>query len=1234
MKTLASVLRLMTAVMAGSASVAALTITTPAWAQSITFPANAGVINVRDFGAVGDGVADDTAALNAAMNAPRPSGSSAKTVYIPDGVYRVTNTVAFPTSRITLQGQSRAGTIIKLSDNAANFQNASAARHVLSTRLDTGFSANEFRVSIFDLTVDSGIGNAGAMGVKFHPNNQGSLRNVTIRSTDPNRIGVIGLDLNGTDKGPGMIRNVAIAGFDTGVSFGGTEYGYVFENLTLNNQRVVGLRNIWECISIRGLTSTGSVPVIEQDLVTQNNFAWAVLTVIDANLTGTGAASTIPALDLRGSGVYLRNIQSTGFAAALRDDGTLVPGSTIPGEYVMPRPLSIWSQPGGGATTTQPLSLNLPVLDTPEVPWDPPATWASVTTFGATPNDGIDDSAGIQAAIDSGATTVYLPVGTYNLASSVRLRGNLRRLMCMESSFTILTPLASSSNPVFIVENGAAPVVVVERFDDNTIGASGTYPYFEHSVSARTLVVRNAIFGTAYRGNGPGTVFAEDLTFNDWRIGPGHTLYFRQANPENEGVKITNTGGTAWILGIKTEKAGTVVETFAAGPGPAGPGRTEVLGTLVYPVDRLPLQQPMFRAVDSELSVDIGESSFSNDSNHSVVIEHEINGVKRRLRDTETNGRVGFFFGATLGLYSGRLPSPLPPAYPPASNRYDFNESSGTTGADALGGRDAALAGGATFVPGRFANALRLDGVNGAASIPTSVGSPVLSTEQGAISLWINSSFNFTDQGMILYGSDTTDPNANGGGNQNELHLNFAPGGGLNFFIEGGGSDLNIGTGTPFNDGQWHHVVVSWDRAAATPDGLGEGYSEMFVDGRRVSWTRTTFNSFPISAALRLGRPNAATRFYNGLIDDLRLFNRRVGHGEAMDLYFGGLGFTNYAPAVNAGPDNVVQTPSFTIPMRGEVADDGQPTPPGNVPLNVSWSVVSGPSNAVVFAPPTSPTASATFPINGTYVLRLTASDGVNTTTDDVSILVVNPLPPPWDNDDVGGANAIGYATTPDAGRSFTVFGAGGGPGGFFDGLHYVYQQLTAFSNVEVQARITDLPCGNTGNAGVMYRQQLIGQSAQVALLVTPDRQLVLINRSGTFGGSGFQQILPSVTLPIYLRMERVNANAARPWYSLDGFNWVPLGDVFAATGFVGSYLGLYSANNAGNLCPTSFDRVRLGARCRPDVNSDAELSTQDIFDYLNLFFASNPAADYNGSGGTDLQDVFDFLNGWFTGCS
>jgi hypothetical protein len=53
---------------------------------------------------------------------------------------------------------------------------------------------------------------------------------------------------------------------------------------------------------------------------------------------------------------------------------------------------------------------------------------------------------------------------------------------------------------------------------------------------------------------------------------------------------------------------------------------------------------------------------------------------------------------------------------------------------------------------------------------------------------------------------------------------------------------------------------------------------------------------------------------------------------------------------------------------------------------------------------------------------------------------------------------------------------------------------------------------------------------------------------------------------------------------------------------------------------------------CRGDFNQSGALEVQDIFDYLNAWFATFPAADFNG-GGLDVQDIFDFLNAWFGGC-
>lgn len=66
--------------------------------------------NILDFGAVGDGVADDTAAIQAAIN------SGTLSVYAPAGTYKVTSTINI-TTPITFSGAGRENTIFKQTSN-------------------------------------------------------------------------------------------------------------------------------------------------------------------------------------------------------------------------------------------------------------------------------------------------------------------------------------------------------------------------------------------------------------------------------------------------------------------------------------------------------------------------------------------------------------------------------------------------------------------------------------------------------------------------------------------------------------------------------------------------------------------------------------------------------------------------------------------------------------------------------------------------------------------------------------------------------------------------------------------------------------------------------------------------------------------------------------------------------------------------------------------------------------
>jgi hypothetical protein len=53
---------------------------------------------------------------------------------------------------------------------------------------------------------------------------------------------------------------------------------------------------------------------------------------------------------------------------------------------------------------------------------------------------------------------------------------------------------------------------------------------------------------------------------------------------------------------------------------------------------------------------------------------------------------------------------------------------------------------------------------------------------------------------------------------------------------------------------------------------------------------------------------------------------------------------------------------------------------------------------------------------------------------------------------------------------------------------------------------------------------------------------------------------------------------------------------------------------------------------CKANFNQNAGLEVQDIFDFLNAWFAGAATSDING-GGLAVQDIFDFLNAWFAGC-
>lgn len=550
---------------------------TVARAAEIVFPADAGIINVKVpstfgsppgvSGAAGNGTTDDTAAIQAAIHyAVRDNSRYARPylIYLPNGTYKVSDTIASQAadkswgygwcSGVQLIGQSRAATVIKLQDSCASFTDAAAPKPVIKTASENPGSAagggnQAFRHSILNLTVDVGSGNAGAIGISYLVSNRGSVRDVTVRSSDPNKIGFTGIDLRLTEPGPGLLKNVEVIGFDSAFRLAGSSFCTTMENISIRNQRVEGFYNN-HVLFVRGLTSQNSVPVIRSP---QNS---AFLTLIDANFTGGAAANT--AIENGAGRMLIRNLQSAGYGTTISNQGGTtgnVPGTTTEvAEWTSHPVLTLFPS----AETT----LGLPIEETPTFESVDLNQWANATAFGATKDDGAnDDAVGIQAAIDAGQPIVYLPRGGYAVNAPIVIRGKVRKIIGFTSSLSRKT---GYTGPIFRFDGGDADAVMLEHL--NIFGP------IVHNGS-KALSLRNCDFHgkLTCSESSTGKLFLEDVIANPVVIGPKNRLWARQLNIETGGIAVDNVGGTAWILGLKTENRITGIKTSAG-------GKSELLG--------------------------------------------------------------------------------------------------------------------------------------------------------------------------------------------------------------------------------------------------------------------------------------------------------------------------------------------------------------------------------------------------------------------------------------------------------------------------------------------------------------------------------------------------------------------------------------------------------------------------------------------------------------------------------
>jgi hypothetical protein len=613
------------------------------------FPAKA-VVNVREgYGARGDGSTDDTGAIQQAIS---ENIGKDRTLYFPDGVYMLSRPLKWVhivgqdslwRARLTIQGQSQAGTVLRLRTAASGFGNADAPKALVTTGSNrirgrestNGAGNNAFNNLICDLTVHTGTNNPGAVGIDFVGTNMAGLRNVTVESGDGR--GVAGILLKREGSGPCLFKNVTVKGFDYGVDVYGQQYGQTYEFITLTKQLKAGIRNAGNVLSLRKVYSenAGLVPVIINGNRRngQHPGNYGLVTLVDARFVRTGktAAKSSAIVNEVGSNgrkgcIYVRNVVADGYLSVIENRNARK-GTNRVAEFASDPVVSRLTEPNHDR------AFALPVAETPEFHQNDTANWVSVTDYGASAEDPSgDDAKAIQAAIDSGAETVFFPKGKhpYSVDTTIVVRGNVRRLLGMQSAIDIgkntFFKDTAQPRPVFCFAPGKHDTVCFERFNLRSQRASyfDGGVYLEHA-SPQTLVLRDlnsdAHGCLLYRNTaGVGSLFIENVcSLSAWSFANAQDVWARQLNPESQRMPvgrpmIFQNRGNLWILGLKTEGLSSVLQSEN--------GRVELLGGFLYPIrDFKDTGTPAFSGFRSMLKLTFVVNAYKATASYGIVVK-------------------------------------------------------------------------------------------------------------------------------------------------------------------------------------------------------------------------------------------------------------------------------------------------------------------------------------------------------------------------------------------------------------------------------------------------------------------------------------------------------------------------------------------------------------------------------------------------------------------------------------
>jgi len=198
---------------------------------------------------------------------------------------------------------------------------------------------------------------------------------------------------------------------------------------------------------------------------------------------------------------------------------------------------------------------------------------------------------------------------------------------------------------------------------------------------------------------------------------------------------------------------------------------------------------------------------------------------------------------------------------------WKFDEGSGTTAYDSSGnGLDGTLNGDPQWVEGQLGGALDFDG-DDSVEIPHS---PLLSiTGEITITAWTNMRGNASGELAIV---------SKGGWAANDLpyELTETPGGVIFWqFYDDGGRDDCAPDSPPVDE--WHHIAATYD---------GQIF-KCYIDGELADEWAYAGTMPENTASVTIGQRSRGGCFFNGIIDEVAIYNRALSEDEIPDIMLG-----------------------------------------------------------------------------------------------------------------------------------------------------------------------------------------------------------------------------------------------------------------------------------------------------------------------------------------------------------